>query len=153
MRKAIHAVRGELDQEGIARLVRLVDERADGAGSVSEALGSIRWTGADRFKSTRVSITPRGGETAIEVVEKAEPRLRRIFHLLPAAWAAMLAGPLLGAAQLSPPVTIALAGLSVVTGVGVGRVAWNVLSAMSERRVRKLAERLADEAEAIAGEL
>lgn len=80
-----------ISPQAIARVVRIVDERADSAGSVTEALGSVRWTGSDRLRSTRVSITPAKGETVIEVVEKAEPRLRRIFYFVPAAWGVMLA--------------------------------------------------------------
>jgi hypothetical protein len=92
VRKAVHAIPGELNEQAIERLVRLIDERAEDAGTISEALGSMRWTSSDRFKSTRISITPGGGETSIEVVEKVVPRMRRIVHLVPAAWASMFAG-------------------------------------------------------------
>lgn len=146
VRKAMHAVPGELDQEGIARLMSIVDERADNAGAITEALGSVRWTGSDRLKSTRVSITPARGETTIEVVEKAEPRLRRIFHLLPAAWGVMLAAPAIASLQPGP---LGIAGLTVASlalGAGLGRAAWTAMSAMSGRRVRRLAEDIADEA-------
>lgn len=145
VRKAAHAVPGELDREAIARLVRIVDEQADNAGTVSEALGSVRWTGSDRLRSTRVSFTPARGETAIEVVEKAEPRLRRIFHMLPAAWGVMLAGPLAASLQPGTPGVLAIAGLGALVGVGAGRMVWSALSAASARRVRRLAEALADE--------
>ena len=116
VRKSVHAVPGVLDQDAIAKLVRLIDERTDSAGTISEALGSVRWTSDDRFKSSLVSITPEGGETTIQVVEKARPRMRRIFHALPAAWAAMLAAPILGAASLGPLGTVGAVALSLVTG-------------------------------------
>lgn len=145
VRKAARAVPGELDREAIARLVRIVDERTDSAGAVSEALGSVRWTGSDRLRSTRVSFTPARGETAIEVVEKAEPRMRRIFHLLPAAWGVMLAGPLAASLQPGTAAAFAIAGLGAVVGVGAGRAVWSALSAASARRVHRLAETLADE--------
>jgi len=146
VRKAVHAVPGELDQDGIARLMRLVDERTDNAGTISEALGSVRWTGQDRLKSTRISVTPRGGETTIEVVEKAEPRLRRILHLVPASWGLILAPalfPTLGGSAL------AAAGIfagATAVGAGVGRAVWTLVSAASGRRVRRLAEGIATEA-------
>ena len=148
VRKAVHAVAGELDQDGIARLMRLVDERTDNAGTISEALGSVRWTGQDRLKSTRISVTPRAGEMTIEVVEKAEPRLRRIFHLVPASWGLILAPalfPTLGGS------TLAAAGIfagTIAVGAGLGRAAWNLVSAASGRRVRRLAEGIAAEATA-----
>jgi hypothetical protein len=151
VRKAAHAVPGELDREAIARLVRIVDERTDSAGTVSEALGSVRWTGSDRFRSTRVSITPARGETAIEVVEKAEPRMRRIFHLLPVAWGVMLAGPLAASLQPGTAGVFAIAGVGAIAGLGAGRAVWTALSTASARRVRRLAELLADEAASTGG--
>jgi hypothetical protein len=145
VRKAAHVVPAALDRDGVAALVATVDEEADGTGSVTEALGSVRWTARDRFKSTRVSITPRDGETAIEVVEKAEPRLRRIFNLLPAAWGPMMAAPLI--ASMGDPLGMIGVGLaSALAGIVVGRGAWTVVSAASDRRVKRLAGTLADEA-------
>ena len=146
VRKAVHAVPGELNEGAIARLVQLTDDRTDGAGAISEALGSVRWTSSDRFRSTRVSITPGGGETSIEVVEKAVPRMRRIFHLIPAAWAMMLAGPVIASMQLPAPATAAVVGLGVAAGAGIGRAAWSLMSAQSGRRVQRLAEDLATQA-------
>ncbi|MDX1492582.1 MAG: hypothetical protein R3253_00805 [Longimicrobiales bacterium] len=146
VRKAARAVPVELDQDAIARLMAVVDERTDSAGSITEALGSVRWTGRDRFKSTRVSVTPKDGETAIEVVEKAEPKMRRIFHLVPPAWALMLAGPFAAEFVASAAGTIGLIVLAVAVGIGVGRGAWTLVSELSRRRVQRLAEELADEA-------
>ena len=120
VRKAVRAVPGELNQDAVARLVQLIDERTDTAGSVSEALGSVRWTGADRFRSSMVSITPEAGETRIHVVEKAVARLRRIFHLVPAAYGLMLAGPVISSAGLGPALSALVAAGGVALGGGVG---------------------------------
>jgi hypothetical protein len=147
VRKAVHAVPGELNKEAIALLIQMIDDRTDSAGTISEALGSVRWTSSDRFRSTRVSITPARGETSIEVVEKARPRMRRIFHLLPAAWSLMIAGSFIGAMQLP----VAVAGLMVAAGAGIGRGAWSLVSAQGRRRVKRLAESLAEEAHDAAG--
>jgi AcrR family transcriptional regulator len=147
VRKAVRVVPRSVDRDGLAALVATVDEHADGTGSVTEALGSVRWTARDRFKSTRVSFTPRDGETAIEVVEKAEPRLRRIFHLLPAAWGAMFAAPVIGALAGNPLAMLGIGVGATAAGLGVGRAAWSLLSASSDRRVRRLAERLAQGSE------
>ncbi|NNL30573.1 MAG: hypothetical protein HKO77_06105 [Gemmatimonadetes bacterium] len=143
-RKAVRAVSAKLDRDAIARIMAVVDDRTDSTGSITEALGSVRWTGRDRFKSTRVSVTPKDGETIIEVVEKAEPKMRRIFHLLPPAWALMIAGPF-AAAFGTAAMTVVMTVLAVAVGLGVGRGAWALVSAASERRVRGLAEELADE--------
>lgn len=146
--KAVRALPAELTGEDTARLMSLVDDRVDSTGAITEALGSIRWTGRDRFKSTRVSITPKEGETTIEVVEKAEPKMRRIFHLLPAAWGAMLAGPLVSAVQPTTLGLIAILVLSVAVGLGIGRGAWSLVAAAGDRRVQRLAEELAGAAAA-----
>lgn len=146
VRKAVRAVPAELDQDGIARLMRVVDDRADSTGSITEALGSVRWTGQDRFKSTRVSVTPRAGETTIEVVEKAEPKIRRVFHLLPPAWALMLGPLFIEMLEPSPVGIVGLIVLLIAVGVGIGRAGWSLVSALSSRRVGRLAESLAVEA-------
>ena len=145
VRRAAHAVPGELNEEAIGRLIQLVDDRTDTAGAVSEALGSVRWTSSDRFRSTRVSITPESGETTIEVEEKASPRLRRVFQLMPAAWAVMIASPVIAAMDPSAVGLVAGIGLSVGAGVALGRAAWSSVSARSGRRVERLAQRLARE--------
>jgi len=82
---------------------------------------------------------------SIEVEEKASPRLRRVFQLMPAAWSLMIATPVIAAWDL-PAVGLAAAiGLSLGAGVTIGRVAWNLVSARSGRRVEQLAQRLARE--------
>lgn len=146
VRKALRAVPGELGRDTMARLMSVVDDRTDSAGSITEALGSVRWTGRDRFKSTRVSVTPKDGETTIEVVEKAEPKMRRIFHLLPPVWSVMLAGPVVGALEPTTFGLVAILILAVAAGLGIGRGAWALVSTASDRRVRRLAEELAAEA-------
>ncbi len=140
--KAVRAVPGRLDEAALGGLVHLVDERADGAGSVSQALGSLRWTSADRFRSMQVSITPGDGETHIQVVEKSRPRLRLVVQLMPAAWGAMLAAPLLGLGAVGG---FALAGGALVGGA-IGRAVWTAMSSRSHVRVTRLADSLAAEA-------
>jgi hypothetical protein len=83
--KAVHAVRGELNDQALGQLIRLVDDETDATGAISEALGSVRWTSGDRFHSMQVSLTPENGETVIQVVEKVRPRLRRVTQLVPTA--------------------------------------------------------------------
>jgi hypothetical protein len=152
VRRAVYSVDGELSPEGIARLIRLVDERSDGAGEVTEALGSVRWTSRDRFRGTQVSITPEKGETTIQVVEKAMPRVRRIVHLVPAAWGGMIAGTVLSGMAANPVVGTSAAGvllallLGVGGGAGVGRAVWSWLSGQSRDRVERLATDLSQEA-------
>jgi len=143
--KAAHAVPGELDETALRALVHLVDERADGAGTVSEALGSLRWTSADRFRSLQVSIAPGGGETRIQVVEKSKPRLRGVVQAMPAAWGMMLAMPVVGAGVGGLTVAGVLAGGALIGGA-IGRGVWSFLSSRSRARVTRLAEELSAQA-------
>jgi hypothetical protein len=148
--RAVHDVRGELDRGGLAQLLRVVDDRADGAGNVTEALGAVRWTSEDRFSTMQISLTPEAGRTRIQVVEKTRPRLRRIMHLLPAAWGAMLAGPVVGWLQPSTLGVVGLAVAGAMGGLAAGRAAWTFLASRSRNRVSTLARAMAKEAEAIA---
>ncbi len=147
VRKTVHAVPGELSEDAVADLVRLVDERSDTTGSVSEALGSVRWTGRDRFWNLQVSVTPRDGETTIQVVEKAAPRLRRVMAIVPAAWGAILAMPAAAGLHLATIPHVGVLALGAVVGAAAGRLVWGVLSARSEAKVSRLAADLTREAQ------
>lgn len=140
--KAVRAVSGELNEAALSSLVHVVDERADGAGAVSQALGSLRWTSSDRFRSLQVSITPAAGETRIQVVEKAKPRIRGIVQLVPAAWGLMFAMPLVGASVVGGLAVAGVLAGGALVGGAIGRGVWSLLSARSERRVAGLAEEL-----------
>ncbi len=148
--RSVHDVDGELDRDGLARLLRVVDDRADGAGNVTEALGAVRWTSEDRFSTMQISLTPEAGRTRIQVVEKTRPRLRRIMHLLPAAWGAMLTGVVAGALELNGGGVAALAAGGVVSGLAAGRAAWTFVASRSRSRVAALARAMAREADAAA---
>jgi hypothetical protein len=140
-RRAVRAVTGELNEEAMERLVRLVDERAEGAGVISQALGSVRWTSSERFQSTQVSITPSDGETTIQVVEKTAAHLKGALHGVPAAWG------VIGAIAVVGSLGIPAAGV----GAAAGRLAWNWISGRSARRVERLAAELSREAKEAVG--
>ena len=140
--KAVHAVRGELNETALGQLIRLVDEETDSTGTVSEALGSVRWTSGDRFHSMQVSLTPQNDETVIQVVDKIRPRLRNVIQWMPVAWGAMLAAPFIDAAgQTVTGVVLALAA-GVAVGGGIGRFVWSHVSARNRERVERLAAEL-----------
>ena len=149
VRRAVRAVPGELGEADVAELMRRVDASAEGAGSITEALGSVRWSASDRFVGTQVTVTPRDGQTTIEVAEKTPARLRRVVHFIPAVWGLVGALPLLEATGGSLP-TIAAGGLAVLLGGAIGRGVFSFLSNRSERRVRALTAELAEVAAAAA---
>lgn len=142
VRKAVHAIPATLDEGAVGRLIQVVDREVAHTGSVTEALGSVRWTGSTRFTSTQVSITPGDGETAIEVVEKAEPVHRYVFQLMPAMWGGIAS---IGAvAALGPPGLLVTAG-ATLAGWGIGRAVWGSLDRIGQDRVKRLAASLAGE--------
>lgn len=147
VRRAVHAVPRELNEADIADLMRRVDVASDSAGTVSEALGAVRWSASDRFMGTQVTVTPRDDQTTIEVAEKTPARLRRIMHFLPMAWSLVGALPVMQSG--SGLTTIAAGGLALLFGATVGRGAFSLLSSRSDRRVRALAAELAAAAAAL----
>ncbi len=140
--RAVHAVRGELNDQALGQLIRLVDDETDATGVISEALGSVRWTSGDRFHSMQVSLTPENGETVIQVVEKVRPRLRRMTQLVPTAWATLLAGGLIGTLDLTAAGTAIVFVGAALAGAAAGRFVWNRISARSRARVERLAATL-----------
>lgn len=139
----------QLDRSGLGRMVEVIDAEVPAAGTVGEALGSVRWTATGRFLNRQVVVQPTETETVIRVEERYTDRLRAVMHLLPALYGAGGGVALGGAWAGSAPVAglIALAGSAV--GLGVGRALWNALRSRSRRRVDRLSERLASEANAL----
>jgi hypothetical protein len=149
-RKSVQAVTGTLDEPGLRSLVQVVDDGAAADGIVTEALGTVRWTATDRFRSTQVTVAPAGDETRIQVTQRYNGRVRPVLHLLPAAWGAigaMAVGAGLG--FVGAPVAVFVAGGAAI-GAGVGRLVWHALSARSDRQVRRLADTLARDAKRLA---
>ena len=144
--RAIRAVEGELDEEGLAALVRQVDGGSDAVGEVSEALGATRWTASDRFHTTQVSLTPGRGETTIQVVERATTRLRRLVHLVPASVSAAVTAGTIGALDLSSGGVSGVIALGFVAGATLGRMVWSRMALQRAARVEHLAEDLSKEA-------
>jgi hypothetical protein len=149
--RAVRAVPGELDEEALVRLIRVADERAEGTGVISQALGSVRWTSSDRLQSTQVSITPGAGETTIQVVEKANARLKAALHGVPTGWGVIGAVAVVGTLGIAGTGAVAVFAAGAGVGLGAGRLVWNLIAARSARRVERLAADLSAEARAAAG--
>ncbi len=143
--RAIRAVEGEIDEEGLSALVRRVEGGSDAVGEVSEALGATRWTASDRFRTTQVSLTPAKGETTIQVVERATTRLRRLVHLVPASVSAAVTAGTIGAFELSSGGVTAFIALGFAAGATLGRMVWSRMSLHGAARVEQLAEELSRE--------
>lgn len=144
--REVRAVPTAADRDGLARLVRIVDQEIPAQGTVGEALGSVRWTAPGRLLSHQVSLEPSGEETIIRVEERYADRLRAILHGLPAAYGAMF-GLAIGLEAIGGLAAGVLAPLGLgAVGWGLGGLIWRIVSARSQARVHALAERLSAEA-------
>lgn len=145
VQRAVHAIPAELGEDSVRDLISIVDRDVEGAGVLSEALGSVRWTASDRLRDTQVRISPSGGQTTIEVVEKTKSRLRLVMQGIPGLWGVIAAMPVL-ASGISAPLAITVAAASGVAGALMGRGAWMAMARRSDVRVHRLASALAGEA-------
>lgn len=154
--KRIHAVPSELERGRLPMLLQVVEDRVATAGTVTEALGSVRWTsvaGNHHFAPvTQVTVTPADGETRIHVTQRYDLRVRRVVHLLPSAWGGMAGFVLAAAAGMTVlPGAATVAGVASL-GFGIGRKVWQSMTARSGKRVEQLASELVDQAKQIADE-
>jgi len=152
--KVARGVPGLLDQEALRQLIRVVEDRLDATGTVTDALGTVRWTRAphgDRFESTtQVSFSQAGGETQIHVTQRFPSRLRAILQLLPTAWGTMLGGAVAAATVTTAGAAIAIAVGSAALGFGIGRSIWRRIARRASARVEALSADLAAEAKRLA---
>jgi hypothetical protein len=152
--KVVRGVPGRLNEADLRQLVRLVEERLDATGTVTEALGTVRWTGApqgDRFDpTTQVSFSAGGTETQVQVVQRYPARLRIILHVLPMLWGTMIGGAIAASTvpALATSLTIGLG--SAALGLGVGRGIWGWIARRAESRIDSLASDLVAEAKRLA---
>jgi hypothetical protein len=153
--KRIHAVPKELDRNELPSLVQIVEDRIAMAGTITEALGSVRWTSVSANHHftpvTQVTVTPAEGETRISVSQRFDERVRRIVHLLPTLWGGMAGVVVAAAAGMTVlPGAISVAGVAAV-GFGIGRKVWQSMASRSGNRVERLTAELVEEAKRISG--
>lgn len=147
-RRAARAIPVELGREALGELVHSIEDRVGRPGSVSEALGTVRWTSTSGMWTTQVSIGSGPGETRIGVHERAADRERRLFHALPAGWGTLLAGAVAmsGVFPLSALGLLGLLAGGAAAGFGIGRTVFAMRSKASRERVERLAADLSEEA-------
>ncbi|MGD2067359.1 MAG: hypothetical protein PVI57_01640 [Gemmatimonadota bacterium] len=151
LNRAIRSVDGRLDERGMARLVRVVEERVPAQGTVSEALGAVRWTAHQRHLDRQVSLEPEGEETLIRVEERYSGAIAGIVHGLPAGYGAMF-GLTMGLEWVGGTAAGLLGALVLgLVAFALGRLVWSAMARRSGSRTYALAEELADVASRIVG--
>ena len=154
--KTVRGVHGHLGETGLERLLRVVEAQTDATGTVTEALGTVRWTSITRDhrfgRTMQVSLSAKNQETQIHVVQRYPSALRSILHFLPGIWGCAL-GVLAAASIEVTPVAVIGSGVgAAMLGVGVGRWIWQLLARRSAREVQSMAGELAATARELAQE-
>ena len=148
--KVVRGVPGRLDEDDLQRLIGVIEDRVDATGTVTEALGTVRWTSIGRGhkfdRTTQVSLTAADRETQIQVVQRYPSGLRAILHGLPTAWGAMIGGAIAASAAVIPVVGIGIGLGGAALGLGIGRSVWQALARKSAREVERVAGELTEAA-------
>lgn len=146
--KAVRAVDGRLGAHGLNELMRAVEERVDTAGTVTEALGTVRWTSVARGhkfdRTMQVTVSPTDDETRIQVVGRYPSGFRALLHGLPGLWGAMFGASAAASAGLGALAVLGGGVGAAIVGVGIGRAIWHGVSRRSARLVDDVARDLAD---------
>jgi hypothetical protein len=139
--KTVRAVSSRLPDEALQGLIRVIEEQVDATGTVTEALGTVRWTSVargHRFSPTmQVSLTPADGETQVQVVQRYPAQLRAILQFLPASWGLMIGGVVAASTGVGVASGVGLAAGTAILGLGIGRTVWRAISRRNERDVQR----------------
>lgn len=151
--KQVRAVPGQLAEHELQRLIQVIESHVDATGTVTEALGTVRWTSVSRGhkfdRTLQVSLSSGQDETQVQVVQRYPAGLRAILHFLPGAWGAMIGAAVGASVGVVPIAAIGATVGAAALGMGIGRSIWQTLARRSEREV----ERVATELVAAANEL
>jgi len=143
--REVRALPGELTRDVLGELVRIVDRAVPAHGTITEALGSARWSAQGRILSRQVSLEPSQEETLIRVEERFADRFRGALHGIPAVYGGVI-GWLVGLDVWGAGGAAIAGALAAVAGFAGARVVWNLICRSSWGRVRALADELAEEA-------
>ncbi|MGE0440393.1 MAG: hypothetical protein AB7L66_07595 [Gemmatimonadales bacterium] len=142
-----------MSRTGLDQLLRAVEDQTDLTGTVTEALGTVRWTSVPRghkFERTvQVTVTPTDTDTRLQVVSRYPGGLRAILHLLPGMWGGMAGGVAAASAALGVAAGLGVVVGSIGLGMGIGRSIWQFLARRNRKQVERLARDLTEEAHRI----
>jgi hypothetical protein len=153
--KAARGVDGQLDEAAMERLIRVLEEAMDQSGTVTDALGTVRWTSLtpdQRFDpTTQVSLLTKKGETQILVVRRHPDMMRVFLHVMPSLGSGALCLAIArGAFHASDSALVIGFAVFALIGAGIGHSIWQAIGESSARKVQEVAERLASAARDLA---
>lgn len=138
------AVPGVLSRDRLKEFIRIVEDNG-GPGTVTEALGTVRWTsvaGSRVGRTTQVSVTPASDETHVQVLSRYPSRVRVLLQAVPASWGLIIGSGLAQSAGAGGLATAALAGGVALVGGLLGRAAWTFAANRNERDTGELVDYL-----------
>lgn len=151
--RVVRGIPGQLSETALQQLIQVVENQVEATGTVTEALGTVRWTSVGRGhkfdRMTQVSFSRAGQETQVQVVQRYPDILRFILHLLPGAWGGGIGLSVVGSAGIAflPGAAAAAGGAAI--GLGIGRAIWNRIARKNTDQVEALATTLVQEAQSL----
>jgi hypothetical protein len=148
--KAARGVAGRLSEPAMERLIRVLEEAMDQSGTVTDALGTVRWTSLtpdQKFDpTTQVSFVPRPGETQILVVRRHPAVMRALLHILPPIWSGALYAAIAAGMKAGDSVIGIGFAICAVIGLIAGHLIWQATGERSARQIQDVADTLASAA-------
>lgn len=148
-RSATRRLSRRLSSDEVGSLLRVVDDRMGQTGTVSEALGRVRWAGTEARLTTEVHFAEDGGVTRVDVQTSYPARMRRATRVVPGAIATALVVAAASATGVGGAVLFAGAVGAAALGFGVGSLVWRAASREAARRAELLAEEVTRAAAAL----
>lgn len=144
--KLARGVPGSLTEDALRTLIRVIENHVDATGTVTEALGTVRWTSISRGhkfdRTTQISLSSTSDETQIQVVQRYPDGLRAMLHFLPGAWGGMLGAGVAASVGIAPLAIVGATVGAALLGAGIGRTIWQTIARRSEREVERIASQL-----------
>ncbi len=133
-----YSTRGELSRDGLSRVVESIRRSTGHQGKLEEALGSMEWQTVGELSQIAVRVSPREGETSIQIIGDRSAASAALF-MVPAVVGAIGIG--ITGAIVEPT------GVAGIVGVVAGpltaaflaaRTAWATTTKVFRKKLRDL---------------
>jgi hypothetical protein len=137
--REMRSVPHRLDEQELREVLWAIDRALPEQGTLSEAVGELRWTSSNQFRSTQVAVRRDEDETVISV-EQSLSNAKGPLLGIPAIWGAVIGAGLGADGGVGTAImTMLLLGIA---GFFVGGGVWQLVLDHHVQRVRTLMEKL-----------
>jgi hypothetical protein len=140
----------KLSPQDVDLLLRIVEERLNRRGLVTEALGRVKWVSQQAQLTTEVSFSNQMERPRIDVDGSYPRQMRPLLQLIPGAMAVTAAVSIAGPAGLFGGSLLAVALGAGVLGAAIGRGIWEVVARRTSAATHALADDITAAALALA---